>query len=262
MSENRRQAYRYATMPDARALLRTSDGEVVVQIVNESASGFGVEADRELALNIGELTGLTTKSGQSICRVIRVEHDELGKTIVGLQRISEVADEPEMSGNSHLMFRWFGRNAGSVALLLAFGLGLGIAMGLAKSQVWLSGGTKSSTARTVTLPRDTNQRASALARQFNNLDKLTSRQFIKVLKLTNGQQQRIDRVVESLVGEMSKVHIDKTNGSPEDVAHMGLLMIRRAWIQVEDVLTPDQMAKWDAILDGTLGPTESDQAGL
>ena len=259
MSDNRRQAFRYAKMADARALLRTSDGEVVVQITDESANGFGVEADRALDLHEGELTGFTTKSGQSICRVIRVEYDA-GKTIVGLQRISEIAEEPETSGNSHLMLRWFGRNAGSVALLLAFGLGLGIAMGLATSRNWHGGGANPATARPDMIPPDADQRASTLVKQFGNLDKLTSRQFIKVLNITNGQQQRIDRVVETLVGQMSKVRIDGTHRSPEESAHMGLLMIRRAWMQVEGVLTPDQMAKWDAILDGEGGPAETDQA--
>jgi hypothetical protein len=58
------------------------------------------------------------------------------------------------------------------------------------------------------------------------------------------------------------MQVDPTIRSPETRSHLGMLMVRRAWHHVEGVLTPDQMGKWDAILDGKLSMPGTDQAGL
>jgi hypothetical protein len=263
MPKNRRQAFRCTIAElDARALLRVSEGEITVRVVDESASGFGIESDRKLAVREGELAGLTTQAGQSICRVIRVEHDDAGKTSIGLQRVNEIADRPETASPSVLLARRFGRSVGSVTLLIAFGLGLGFAAGFAKfgSLPFLSA-SKSSPARPFR-PGDPGKRAAALTRNFHSFDDLKSRQFVKTLNLTNGQQRKIDTVVDQLMLELATMHVDRTNHSPEACSHMGMLMVRRAWHHAEGILTPDQMGKWDAILDGKLSMPGTDQAGL
>ena len=268
MSDNRRQAFRCAVPDlDARALLRISEGEVVVQVVDESAGGYGVESDRELAVREGELAGLTTKSGQSICRVVRVEYHDDGKTGVGLQRISEIAVEPTYASNTGLFVRWFGRSFGSVVMLLAFGLGTGCAVGFAKfGRLPFIGSSKSATTAAdgrPFIPTDPAKRAAALTKSFNSIDDLKSRHFVKALSLTDGQQRNIDNVVDKLMLELATVHVDRGDKSPEVGSHMGLLMIRRAWLKVETVLTAEQMAKWDAMLDGEpAGPAGAVQAGL
>ena len=254
MSDNRRQAYRYAIAePDAKALLRISEGEVLVCVSDASANGFGVVCDRELDVQEGEIAGLTTTIGQSICRVTRVEYQD-GGTSVGLQRISEVAEEPKTAGNAGLLAKWFGKSMGSVLLLLAFGTGLGLALGFAKvgSLPFLSGPEN----RTLLpdIPRDPSELTSALTKSFNDLDGLKSRQFVKQLRLTDGQQRKIDGVVDKLVLELANVHLDRGGRSPEMSSHMGLLMIRRAWTRVEDTLTPEQVTIWDAMLERELTP--------
>ena len=268
MSDNRRQAFRCAVADvDARALLRISEGEVVVQVVDESAGGYGVESDRELAVREGELAGLTTESGQSICRVVRVEYHDDGKTAVGLQRISEIAEEPKSASNTGLFARWFGRSFGSLVLLLAFGLGTGCAVGFAQyGRLPFLNSSKSTTTAAnggPSIPTDPAKRAAALTQSFNSLDELKSRHFVKALSLTDGQQRKIDSVVDKLMLELATVHVDRGDLSPEAGSHMGLLMIRRAWLKVESTLTPEQMAKWDAMLDGEpAGTAGAVQAGL
>jgi hypothetical protein len=263
MSDNRRQAYRYAVArKEATGLLRTSEGEVPVVIADASATGFGLICNKELVLHEGELAGLTSESGQSICRVMRVEYDDEGRTAIGLQRISEVAAEPETSGNAGLLARWLGKGIGSAAMLLAFGLGAGIAVGFFTTGSLPFKAAKHSSAARVELPREPEKRAAALARSFNSLDDLKSRQFIKTLELTDGQQRKIDTIFEKLVGDLSHFQVDHTKLSPETFSNMGLLMIRRAWVQVEGVLTPEQMAKWDAILDGRMTLPGDAQASL
>jgi hypothetical protein len=250
MSENRRQAYRYAVAePDARALLRVSEGEVLVCVADASASGFGVLCDRELDVQEGEIAGLTTTVGQSICRVTRVEY-EGGGTSIGLQRISEVAEEPKTAGNAGLLAKWFGSSMGSVLLLIAFGVGLGLVMGFAKFGSLPILSRSENHTLLPDIPRNPSERTAALTKSFNDLDGLKSRQFVKQLKLSDGQQRKIDGVVDKLVLELANIHLDRGGRSPEMSSHMGLLMIRRAWTQVEDVLTPEQVTIWDAMLDG------------
>lgn len=264
MSANRRQAYRYGVAEtDATALLRISEGEVKVRVVDASAGGFGVTSDRELVVHEGEIAGLTSSSGQSICRVTWVEY-EAGGTSVGLQRISEIAEEPSAHANMGLLTRWLGRSSGSVLLLLAFGAGLGLVMGLAKFGSLPFFG-KPGTQRTLRaeIPQAASERAAALTRHFNELDNLKSRQFVKKLQLTDGQQRKIDGIVEKLVFDLATVHLDREGRSPEMSSHMGLMMIRRAWVQVEDSLTPEQITRWDAMLDSNPAPTSTvQQAGM
>lgn len=249
MLQNRRQAFRYAIdETDANALLRISEGEVQVRVADASAIGFGVVCDRELEVQEGEIAGLTTTLGQSICRVTRVEYED-GGTSIGLQRISEVADEPKATGNAGLLVRWFGRSTGSIALLVAFGVGLGLVMGFAKLRSLPLFPASNHRVLRQDIPRDPSERNAALTKCLNNLDELTSRKFNKDLQLTDGQQRRIDGIVEKLVFELAKVHLDRGKQSPEMAAHLGLLMIRRAWTRVEDTLTPEQLARWDRILD-------------
>lgn len=263
MSNNRRQAFRCSVAElDARALLRISEGEVMASIVDESATGFGVECDRELAVHEGELAGLTTKTGQSICRVMRVEYSDTGKTSIGLQRVSEIEDEPEKAGGFGILARWFGRGAGSVLILVAFGLGMGLALGYAKFGSVPFVRSSNSSPERLSVPAQPTKRAAALAKSFGSLDDLKSRQFIKALKITDGQQRKIDTIVEKLVVGLANVHVDRGGKTPETYSHMGLLMIRRAWLQVEGTLTEEQMSKWDAILDGKVALPGADQAGL
>ena len=72
----------------------------------------------------------------------------------------------------------------------------------------------------------------------------------------------LDSVVDKLMLELATVHVDRGDMSPEAGSHMGLLMIRRAWLKVESTLTPEQMAKWDAMLDGEPAAPAAAQAGL
>lgn len=261
MFTNRRQAFRCAVAePDAQALLRLCAGEVVVQVVNESANGFGVESERELVVHEGELAGLTTKAGQSICRVVRVEIDDQGHTSVGLQRISEIADEPQAGGNTGLFVRWFGQGVGSVLLLVAFGLGLGCVMGLAKFSTFFVGAPAKTIEGHNLIPSEPGKRTAALGKSFDKLSSLSSLQFVKALKLSSGQQGKIDTIVDKLMYELASVHVDRTSKSPESSAHMGLMMIRHAWVQVEDLLTPDQMQQWDSMLEDKAAPAGADQA--
>jgi hypothetical protein len=260
MSINHRQAYRYAVAePDAGALLRISEGEVTVRVADASASGFGVVSDRELDVHEGEIAGLTTTTGQSICRVTRVEYEE-GGTSIGLQRISEVAEDPRTGANTGLLAKWFGQGVGSVLLLVAFGTGLGMVMGLEKfgSLPFLS--RPDTRALRPDVPRNPGDRATALTKSFGELDGLKSRQFVRHMKLTDGQQRKIDNIVDKLVLELASVHLDRGGRTPEMSSHMGLLMIRRAWTQVEDLLTPEQVAIWDAMLDSK--PVPAQQAKL
>ncbi len=263
MSDNRRQAFRCATAQgDARALLRISEGEVVVRIVDESAGGFGVKSEQELVICEGELAGLTTSSGQSICRVTRVEFDDSGATSVGLQRVSEIAEEPRLAGNRALFTRWFGRSVRSAVGLLAFGVGLGAMVGLTRLGSFSWAGASQASLLRPDIPRDPGQRLAALSKSFSSLDELTSRQFVKALKMTDHQQRKIDHVVETLMDHLASVAIDHKDQSPDSSSHLGLLMIRRAWMQVEGILTVDQMTKWNSILDGEPSLPGSDQAGL
>ncbi len=260
MFENRRQAYRYAIdASDARALLRISEGEVRVRVADASAVGFGVVCDREIEVREGEVAGLTTSLGQSICRVTRVEY-EAGSTAIGLQRISDVAEEPETAGNAGLIARWFGRSAGTMLLLMAFGVGLGLVMGFARfhSLPFLS--PPNNRVLRPDIPHDPSERTAALTRCFNDLDNLKSRKFVQQLHLTDGQQRKIDGIVEKLVFELASVHLDRGGRAPEMSSHLGLLMIRRAWTRVEDTLTPEQLAQWDALLEEQ--PVASDRARL
>lgn len=263
MSANRRQAFRCAVAePDARALLRISEGEVIVQIVDESAGGFGVISDRELVVHEGELAGLTTRRGQSICRVVRVEYGDDETTSIGLQRVSEIAEEPKTASNAGIFVRWFGRSMGAVVMLLAFGLGLGVALGFAKFGNLALPLTSRTTATHPSIPADPAKRAAALTKSFNNLDELKSQQFVKMLHLTDGQQRKIDTIVDKLMLQLAEVHVDRGDRSPEACSHIGMMMIRRAWLQVEGLLTEDQMQKWDAMLDEQASAARSANPGV
>jgi hypothetical protein len=112
------------------------------------------------------------------------------------------------------------------------------------------------------MPSDPTKKLRALASQFDSLDRLTSRSFVSALKLTDGQQRRVEGVVSKLVGDMNRIAVDQTDKSPEQASHMGLLMIRRAWLQVEDVLTAQQLAQWDAMLDSPDSQPVATQASL
>jgi hypothetical protein len=131
MPKNRRQAFRCTISDvDAPASLRIRGGEFTVRVVDESASGFGVESDRKLAVDEGELATLTTKAGRTICQVMRAEYDDAGKTTIGLQRVNEIADQPTSSTRGPFVRR--PSRSMSFSLLLAFGVGLAFALSFAR----------------------------------------------------------------------------------------------------------------------------------
>jgi hypothetical protein len=168
---------------------------------------------------------------------------------VGLQRIGDVADEPMPASNTKLFVRWFGSNVWSLIILLALSIGIGLVVGSTRSvEVALPPGPKSPSSR-LEIPRDPSQRLEALTKSFNSLDNLTSREFVKELKLTDRQQRNIDGIVDKLATELARISVDRGDRSPEASSHMGLLMIRSAWLNVESILTHEQMAQWNDMLD-------------
>jgi hypothetical protein len=109
----------------------------------------------------------------------------------------------------------------------------------------------------VAVPAGPSERLKALSDNLANLDVLKSRQVIKAIGLTDGQQREIDNVVDKLVVDLAEIHIDRGTLAPETGSYMGLLMLRRAWTQVEQTMTAEQIAKWDAILDDMVAKSSS-----
>ena len=249
--QDSRTAYRYAIASnDASAVMRTDSGEFIVQIVDESAGGWGVFCDPKVVLKEGDVVGLTTQRGKSICRVVRIDPDD-DYLLVGLFRISDVMEEPKSHANGTLFARQLSKTTSSLCLLLAFAVGMGGALGLIKAGFFNFGKSLSALQRTrFDVAGDPAKRLQALSNNLASLDALKSRQVMKNIGLTDGQQRKIDNVLEKLVVDLATIHVDRRDIAPEAGSYMGLLMLRRAWTQVEQTMTKDQLAKWDAILDG------------
>jgi hypothetical protein len=251
--QDSRSAYRYAIASnDAAAVMRTDSGEFVVQIVDESAAGWGVFCDPKVVLNEGDIVNLTTRRGKSICRVVRIDPDD-DHQLVGLFRISDVMEEPKSHANGTLFVRKLSNTSSSLCLLLAFAVGMGGAVGFIKAGFFNFGKSMGAAQKArFDVTGDPAKRLQALSNNLASLDALKSRQVMKTIGLTDGQQRKIDNVLEKLVVDLATIHVDRGDIAPEAGSYMGLLMLRRAWTQVEQTMTKEQLAKWDAILDGII----------
>jgi hypothetical protein len=230
----------------------TGGDDVIVQIADESAGGWGVFCDPNVEMKEGEVVGLTTPRGKSICRVVRVDADD-DHLLVGLFRVSDILEEPESQANGKLFTHQLSKSGMSLFLLMAFAVGLGGALGLSQVGLSLFGKSAAATQKSrFALPSDAEHRLVSLSDNLASLDVLKSRQAIKAIGLTDGQQRKIDDILESLVVDLAAIQVDRGDIAPEAGAYMGLLMLRRAWTQVEQTMTEEQLAKWDGILDGLI----------
>jgi hypothetical protein len=243
MFRERRNSFRCPIQSlDGPALLKVGSKEIVVQLVEESAGGFGVIADEGAAkLKEGQPGLLATTSGRfevSVSHITNVDE----KMRVGLNRLAD------LEGDNHAGL--FGSTR-SVALLLLGICSLFFFWGTAFPSTWWHdiglGGSRLSQTNVGSDPRQSD-REQLILRSCRLLDELTSREFRESLQLTQVQQQRIAKIVEKTNKSLDQITNDRGAADSGRRIDVGLGLIATAWLEVQEVLTDEQKMRWKELL--------------
>jgi hypothetical protein len=92
MSFEQRFTYRCTTLePVQQAIVQTDQDRIVLDLVDQSTGGFGIQSLQNLNLQPGQIIKLRTGSGWSECEVVHQESEQ-GTTRIGLRRLTELPD--------------------------------------------------------------------------------------------------------------------------------------------------------------------------
>ena len=239
MPQERRESFR-CPVPSEKdvAILRTERSDIVVLVLDESASGMGVLIPKHVELTKGQTAAIASSNGCSEVCVAYIE-EVGGERRAGLTRVRDIDFLPSegMSGVAYLLRRMAAaatRGVGLVVTLAAcFALAAGSIFFLPK--LWEG-------------DRSPQQERELMARRFLDLDSLSSVKVTSVLKLTRSQKSRIVFIVEDTTQGLAALYEQRDEHDEAAWSDMGIQLIRASWEQVDQVLTDEQKANWDAIL--------------
>lgn len=259
--EDRRQSFRCPVpQEDEPAILRTKKRDVMVTVHEKSAGGYGVVTDQDLSLREGEVLSLAINSGCTEVQVMHVER-EAGKTRVGFKTLRELKHlQGESSFSVAGMRRYVSSGSNMLRLTAMILLCGGFFIWGATLPVgqWAEGLFAGTTAKTVAYAVNPRQREKEIALSFLRLDGLTSEQFVVSLNLSSEQNRQIRGIVDDTTTALSALYEQRSkSGAPDEWSDLGMQTIHASWRRIEKVLTEEQRAKWDALLDKA-APSSSD----
>ena len=252
MFKEKRSSFRCPIQTNAGpALLKIGSKEYVVQLVEESAGGFGVVAEQAPKLKEGQEALLATTSGR--CEVAVTHITEVGeKTRIGLSRLADLDDNYQSRLFGWLPFRsTMSRGRGFAALLL-FGICVGFFFwGAAFPSAWwrnvaLGGPEFTQTSERIESSQD--QREQSFLQNYRLLNDLTSKEFAESLKLNSGQKTQIDSIVHRTTKTLKTLYDSRRSSNDEKWIDAGISHVTSAWLEVQEILTDEQKARWKQLL--------------
>jgi len=251
--EDRRRSFRCPVpAEDEPAILRTKNRDVMVTVHEKSAGGFGVVTDQDVSLRQGDVLALATNSACSEVQVRHVERRK-GRTRVGLKILRELKHlqgEPSFSVAGLRRFVSSGSNLLRLAVMVLLCGGFFVWGATLPVGQWTKGLFADTAPKKVTYAVSTRQREKQVALNFLRLDGLTSERFVVSLNLSSEQNRQIRGVVRDTTRALSALYERRSKSdAPEEWSDLGMQTIHASWRQIEKVLTEEQRAKWDAMLD-------------
>ncbi len=253
MSEERRESYRCPVQPEMdTAALRTSRGDVMVRVLEESAGGFTISGDKPQhmkRLRVGQLMTMVAASGCCEVKAVHITQGEDG-TRVGLQRLREV---PQLGGGISTK-----QVAAMVALVIAV-----FAMGIYIPEHWkpqpaalAQGKWRLPEKEDGSPPEDPAETRKKLADDYLKLGNLQSPEYTRELGLSADQQQAISGIVAETSQELAQLYKQRTarknaakGETPEpDWSNNGLKLMQASWDRIQEVMTPQQREKLHQIM--------------
>jgi hypothetical protein len=258
MFQERRATFRCPVQShDGPALLKVSGKELVVQLIEESAGGFGVVATQVKGLREGQEAMLTTTAGRYEVRIAHLT--QVGETTrVGLNRLADLNDKTRTRLFGWLPFRAATPQSRGWAALLLFALcGCFFFWGTAFPSAWwrdFTWGeirieqTPEQRARQREVLQD--EREKLFVQSFRLLDELTSRDFTESLELSRFQKRRISKIVDQTTEKLEQLVDNRGAAQEEQWVDAGLSLIVTSWKEIQAVLTDEQRARWHDMLEG------------
>lgn len=252
--QDRRSSYRCAVAADQEAaILRTDKRDIVVQVREKSAGGFGVVTEQPVKLEQGAILSLATSGGCCEVQVVHVIENE-GEFRIGLKNLRELKflrGGPLLS--LYTLRRMLTTSSGLLRLAIIIVMCAGFFVWGATLPVdeWLQA---ASGRWTPSLPRgsgfhDPVQREKELALSYLRLDGLTKQRFVVALNLSSNQQSTIRGILDDTTSALAMLYDRKdATTNPDEWSDLGMQTVYASWKQIEQVLTDEQRAKWDAML--------------
>ncbi|MCR9119462.1 MAG: PilZ domain-containing protein [bacterium] len=249
---DRRQYFRFDLSGfDDKAVLRTSQGDRLVGMLEESAGGFAVFCEDPIRLKMGQILSMAYKNGCSEVVVIHCSEEEDGVRI-GLRRSKEL--KFLHSDGWFGLFSWREMNSRKgilVATLLFIGvLAGGFLWGAGLSEdskpQWsalLKGQWREQEPQTEALsPEEIEQQ---IALQLTLLSALSGGDWTHELSVSPQQKANIDQIVQATSHELHTIYRDRKQlDDPTTWSTAGMDVIRKSLSQIDTVLTDDQQQKW------------------
>jgi hypothetical protein len=263
MSDERRQSYRYPVPTDQEAaILRTRKTDVFVRVIEESAGGFGVTTRTTDVIQVGQVVSLGTSAGCCEVRVMSVAVDEEKKEArIGLKRLRDIP-ALRRGGWRELFSGW--RYMFTPTSLVGIGLVVGICAVIYVTGMfgpvqlwpdhWSNFGGRSGSSRdgdsTVASSGNPRQiQEHQLAMNYLKLDGLKSRKLAEELNLNEQQQKKINGIIEDTTAALAALYENRSFLSTKDWSDVGMQLMQASWQQIRDVLTDEQKARWNAMLE-------------
>ncbi|MEQ8787696.1 MAG: PilZ domain-containing protein [Pirellulaceae bacterium] len=255
--EDRRRSFRCPVSPDDEpAILRTNKGDVIVSVHEKSAGGFGVTTEQNVAFREGQVLSLATNSGCTEVEVMHIEAEQ-DRTRVGLKVIRELkylGGGPLLSIDNLRRCLSSGSNVLRLAAMILLCGGFFIWGATLPVGQWAKGAGDrifgDSSNKNAAYTVNPQLREKQLALNFLRLDGLTNHKFAISLDLSPQQSTQIRGIVDDTTAALSLLYDRKgASADPDQWSDLGMQTIHASWRQIEKVLSEQQRAKWDAMLD-------------
>lgn len=221
-------------MANGQGKLRYGRRQFGVEILEQSAGGFGVRAPSDTPLDIGQNWLLDCEIGTIEVRVVHVASEPEG-LVAGLQRLNEFAPHSAAPG------RWWA-GLSVAACLVFFVAGLVCPLRLGHRPPPMS----EEMAGLLRLPRE--EREKWLAASFRQLDRLNSAGLSQRLSLANEQKSAVDNAVASASLQLAALF--ESSDQRTDWTEPAVQVLVSSFRDIRTALDPEQRAQLDALLLG------------
>lgn len=251
--DDRRTSFRCSVhKSEEAAILRTRKTDLMVRVAEKSAGGFGVFAQSNPPIKVGQILSLAMTSGCSEVEVVHVTELD-GESRIGLKHVCDLAFLPSNGRLAGLARRGIFSLAGRglrTALIIAL-CGAFFTFGVFLPGNWwrdmLGRSKKSSSSLSPFANLPATQREQLLAKSFVNLDGIKARGFFDALKLSTEQQVKVHAIVEDTTSALSELYQQKDVGPPDVWSDLGLQLIHRSYEKIQRELTDEQRARWNEL---------------
>lgn len=282
VGDEKRSAFRCPVQETVQwSVLRVRKKKLPVQLLDESAGGFALLADRHPGVEAGDVVRLCTESGWHEVRVVHVrkyepavaEGEPVGENggpqfRVGLERVRDLAPREAPGGLRAWLDRlgignslpWFSSTA-----MAGIVLALSVTAALAAGAVLFSRMGDSSPTRHNPLSRPgeplssgvasqsagESSRLAATTGQLPGSSPFTLKEMTRELQLSRSQQAEIGRIISLSNEAVRQIPVRWPGQTREQQAEKRRILLDEAHRQALQLLSDEQRDRWEALQSGT-----------